>query len=175
MTLDQKIEGVLFYKAAPVKKSALAKLLNCSDQALAEALTVLKERLSDSQKLVISDTEVELALSADLDDLLDELRKDELKRDIGKAGAETLAIVLYRGPISRSEIDYIRGVNSSYILRNLEVRGLIERSNRGRQLEFRATTDLLRHLGIGEKTELEDYGTIMNSLENYEKQIHEDE
>ena len=93
-----------------------------------------------------------------------------MRRDIGKAGAETLAIVMYRAPISRVEVDRIRGVNSSYILRNLETRGLIERRSGARQTEFSPTTELLRHLGIEEKTALPDYATVMDALENYEKQ-----
>ena len=56
------------------------------------------------------------------------LTKEELMKDLGKAGLETISIILYKGPISRAEIDYIRGVQSNFILRNLLVRGLIEKS-----------------------------------------------
>ena len=103
-----------------------------------------------------------------MDELIEELRKDEMRRDIGKAGAETLAIVLYNAPVSRSDIERIRGVNSSYILRNLEIRGLIEKAMAGRKSEFRPTTALLRHLGVGGKTELKDFADIMNALEKFE-------
>ena len=175
MTLDQKIEGVLFYKAAPVKKAELAKLFSVSENELEKALLELKNRLGTVQQLIVADSEVELVLSAEFDSLLEDLRKEELKRDIGKAGAETLAIVLYRGPVTRGEIDYIRGVNSTYILRNLTTRGLIERQTRGRQVEFRATPDLLKHIGICSKTELKGYEAVMNSLEDYEKQIQTDD
>ncbi|OGG42008.1 hypothetical protein A2837_02265 [Candidatus Kaiserbacteria bacterium RIFCSPHIGHO2_01_FULL_46_22] len=174
MTIDRQIEAVLFYKAEPIKKSALAKLLEIEQGELEGALATLQERLKESATtLILAEDEVELAVSPDFDQLVDSLRKEELRRDIGKAGAETLAIVLYRGPVSRSEIDRIRGVNSSYILRNLETRGLVMRDVRGRGSEFRPTTELLRHMGIGEKTELADYATVMNALENFEKQQQE--
>jgi len=174
MTLDRQIEAVLFYKAEPIKKSILAKLLGVEQTELENALTILQERLQNgASSLILTEEEVELAVSSDFDQLIESLRKEELRRDIGKAGAETLAIVLYRGPVSRSEIDRIRGVNSSYILRNLETRGLVMRDTRGRSSEFRPTTELLRHLGIGEKTELADYANVMNALESFEKQQQE--
>lgn len=175
MSIDRQIEAVLFYKAAPVKKSVLGKILEIDDETLDEALGFLKERLkTGATSLVATDTEVELSVAAEFDDLIDGIRKEELKRDIGKAGAETLAIVLYRGPVSRTEIDRIRGVNSSYILRSLEVRGLVERDTKGnRGSEFRPTTELLRHLGILEKTEMPDYANVMNALEKFENQTPE--
>lgn len=175
MSIDRQIEAVLFYKAAPVKKSVLAKLLEIDEETLNEALDFLKERLkAGATALVLTDTEAELSVSFEFDELIDSIRKEDLKRDIGKAGAETLAIVLYRGPVSRSEIDRIRGVNSSYILRSLEVRGLVERDTRGnRGSEFRPTTELLRYLGIREKTEMPDYANVMNALEKFENQPQE--
>ncbi|OGG85997.1 hypothetical protein A2392_00830 [Candidatus Kaiserbacteria bacterium RIFOXYB1_FULL_46_14] len=174
MALDRQIEAVLFYKAEPIKKPTLSKLLGVEQTELESALAILKERLQGgATALVIAEDEVELAVSSEFDQLIESLRKEELRRDIGKAGAETLAIVLYRSPVSRGEIDRIRGVNSSYILRNLETRGLVERDTRGRGSEFRPTTELLRHLGIQEKTELADYANVMNALENFEKQQQE--
>lgn len=176
MSLDRQIEAVLFYKAAPIKISALSKLFEVDETKLKSALKVLKDRLqTGATSLIITDSEVELSVSAEFDELIDNLRKEELKRDIGKAGAETLAIVLYRGPVSRTEIDRIRGVNSSYILRNLETRGLVERETKGRGSEFRPTTELLRHMGIQEKTEMPDYANVMNALENFENQQQETE
>jgi segregation and condensation protein B len=171
MTVDQQIEAVLFYKAVPMKKATIAKLFGVGDEEVGAALKVLQNRLeSGATTLVMTDDEVELVIAPEFDALIENLRKDELKRDIGKAGAETLAIVLYRSPITRGEIDRIRGVNSSYILRALETRGLIERSNKTQRNEFIPTTTLMRHLGIQEKTGLSDYANVMNALENFEKQ-----
>lgn len=171
MEADKAIEAVLFYKAAPIKKEALAKMLEVDSLTLEEGFKVLSTRLQrGATALLVSDDEVELVVSSEFDSLIEGLRKDELKRDIGKAGAETLAVVMYRSPVTRSEIDRVRGVNSSYILRALETRGLVERRVVGQRSEFRPTTELLRHLGITEKTQLLDYATVMNALENFEKQ-----
>jgi len=170
MSPDKQIEAVLFYKAAPIKKSVLAKILGVNESDLNTAIPALKERLrGGATTLVISDDEVELVVAPEFDQLIEGLRKDELRRDIGKAGAETLAVVLYKAPVTRSEIDRVRGVNSSYILRALETRGLVERSSGKRQSEYIPTADLLRHLGIQEKTGMPDYASVMNALEAFER------
>ncbi len=170
MALDHQIEAVLFYKASPMKKSVLGKILNVGIEDIESALGTLKSRLAGgATTLVLTEDEVTLAVSPDHDELIEGIRKDELRRDIGKAGAETLAVVIYRSPVTRSEIDRIRGVNSSYILRALETRGLVERQSGKRQGEYVPTTELMRHLGIREKTEMPDYAGIMNALEAFER------
>lgn len=176
MKLDAKIEALLFYKAEPIKKVVLMKTLGVGEEDLGTALKTLEERLEGGATALLStDEEVSLVTAPEFDELIDNTRKDEMKRGIGKAGAETLAIVMYRGPISRVEIDRVRGVNSSYILRNLEIRGLVERRAGKRQNEFVITTELLRHLGIREKTEMPDYAKVMNALEAFEDSTFEND
>ena len=176
MELHQKIEGVLFYKASPVKKSELVKIFACSDEELGSALETITQRLvGGATRLVVAENEVQLVTAPELDELIESIRKDEMKRDIGKAGAETLAIILYKGPISRAEIDRIRGVNSSFILRNLMVRGLIERDADGKSRTFSITATLLSHLGVTNKTQLPNYATVLDQLEKFDKEQSESE
>ena len=100
MTLEQQIEGLLFYKATPMKFSQLKKIFTVSDEEVSTAIQTLKERLNGGAvQLSMTETEVQLVTAPELDELIEGVRKDELKRDIGKAGAETLAIVLYKGPL----------------------------------------------------------------------------
>ena len=168
-TLAKQLEAVLFFKAQPVTKTALATLLAIPENDLPAVLAALNERLqTGATRILETDTEVSLVTAPEHDELIEQLRRDEIKRDIGKAGAETLAIVLYRGPITRSEIDRVRGVNSSYILRNLMVRGLIERSSNSKRTEYQITQDLLAHLGITHKTQLPGYENVLNQLERFE-------
>ncbi len=176
MELSQNIEGVLFYKATPMKKSALCKLFAVEPQQLETALEELRVRLQNGAiRLAYTETDVQLVTAPELDDLLESVRKDEMKRDIGKAGAETLAIVLYKGPITRAEIDRIRGVNSSFILRNLLVRGLVERDQDKLGSHFNITPLLLSHMGITSKMELTNYSAVLDSLEKFEKDQLEQE
>jgi segregation and condensation protein B len=102
--------------------------------------------------------------------LIESLIKDELSKDLGKAGLETLAIVLYRGPIARSEVNYIRGVNSNYILRNILVRGLIEKdeASSARSTVYRPTFELLSYLGISKVEDLPEYQNARSTVEVFE-------
>jgi len=171
MELAQRIEAILFWKGEPVEVSALSKMLDATPEEVSTALTALSETLtSRGIRVVTNSAEVSLMTAPEMTEAIDALRKDEMKRDIGKAGAETLAIVLYRGPIGRSEIDYIRGVNSSFILRNLMMRGLVERIDNPRDkraFAYGVTTDLLAHLGVSSKEELPEYASVMSSLEAF--------
>ena len=176
MELSQQIEGVLFYKASAMKKATLCKLFDVDDTTLEEALKTLSTRLQNGAIVLSqSDSEVQLVTASALDALIESVRKDEMKRDIGKAGAETLAIILYKGPIGRAEIDRIRGVNSSFILRNLLVRGLIEREVEKSASLFSITAHLLSHLGITNKAELPNYAGVLDQLEKFEEEQREQE
>lgn len=177
MQLPEMIEGVLFYKAAPMKIAALARFFEVSEEAVLEALQSLKNRLeSGATRLMLTDTEAGLVTAPELSETIEKLRKDDLRKDIGKAGAETLAIILYRGPLTRAEIDSIRGVNSTFILRNLLVRGLIERRDNPRDQRtflYAGTPELLAHLGITKKEEMPEFEGIMNALDVFEKEQKE--
>lgn len=172
MPLHVQLEALLFYKAAPQKKASVRKLLGVGEAEFAEAVGTLRERLTaGATRLIETDSELQLATAPELSPLIEGLRKQELKADIGKAGAETLAIICYKGSASRAEIDNIRGVNSSFILRTLQTRGLIERqsSEQGSGYRFAPTTELLAHLGVTHRHELTDFAAVMNTLEAYER------
>lgn len=170
MPLDILIEGLLFYKAAPQKKATLCKLYDVSVSDLADAILHLKKRLeTGALRIIETDTEILLATAPALAPFIEQIRKADIKNDIGKAGAETLAIILYRSPISRSEVDRIRGVNSSFILRNLLIRGLIERTanKKGSGYSFSATPALLAQLGIDNEKAMPEFARITDALEEF--------
>ena len=174
MNLEARIEAVLFYKTEPLRKDFLAKLLDADLEEIEIALVHLEKNLeSRGVRITTTDTEVQMVTAPELSQFIEEIRKDELRGEIGKAGAETLAIVLYRGPLSRSEIDRIRGVNSTFILRNLLIRGLVERRTHptdARSFVYASTPALLNHLGITRREELPEWSEIMTSLDTFEKQ-----
>lgn len=174
MKLDLKIEALLFYKAAPINKITLMKTLGCEEDDFHEAVDTIRKRQENSAlRLLETEEEIQLATAPEVSDFIAEQQKDELKSDIGKAGAETLAIILYREPVSRAEIDRIRGVNSSFILRNLMIRGLVQRKNlKGTQV-YSITPALLQHLGVEQKYNLKRYAEFMNAIEEFEHSNHE--
>ncbi len=174
MDLERHIEGVLFYEAEPMTIKALAGFFERTPEEILSAIESLSQRLlNGATRIVRTDTTVELVTAPEVAETIEKLRRDDLKRDIGKAGAETLAIILYKGQLSRAEIDNIRGVNSSFILRNLLVRGLIERRPHPRDQRsfmYAITSSLLEHLGITKREELPQFADIMNALDTFEKE-----
>lgn len=172
--LDKKIEAVLFYKNEPIEISKLTKILESKEDEIRSGVAKLKQRLENSGLCIIeTNNEISLATSPENSDLLEKIARDEMSSEIGKAGLETLSIILYKGGVSRREIDYIRGVNSSFILRNLTVRGLVERVQSDqdkRLLVYRPTISLFAHLGIRNKEELPEYDILKDKLENIEKE-----
>ena len=172
MPLDILIEGLLFYKSAPQKKASLLKLYSVSKEDLATAIEHLANRLlTGATRLIETDNEIVLVAAPELAPFIEQIRKADIKNDIGKAGAETLAIVLYRGPVSRNEIDRVRGVNSSFILRNLLIRGLIERNSasKGSGYAFSVTPALLAQLGVTDSSAMPEFARITDALETFDQ------
>lgn len=169
MELAQKIHAVLFYKGIPMSYTQLAGCVEADINEVKEAVKALQNKQTTEGVVVITtDSEVTLATNPACDVVIESLRREELKRDIGKAGAETLAIILYKGPVTRAEIDRIRGVNSSFIVRNLLTRGLVSKTETKHGTELSASTALFMHLGIQYKSELPEYSRILDELEKFE-------
>ena len=168
MNLEQKIEGFLFYKAEPVEFTELASIFSVSKEEVMEAVNTLATHLEGRGiTLIRTATEVTLGTIPELSELLEKIKKEELSKDLSKASIETLAIVLYRDGVTRGEIDYIRGVNSSFILRMLSVRNLVKRvqhPNDSRAYIYKPTIDVLRFLGINSVQELPEYEATVQTL-----------
>ncbi len=165
MELDASIEAYLFYKGEPEHIGVLARFFAVSEDEVRSALDILRNRLTGGIVLVAHDETVALATGASAAPHIERLRKEEVTRDLGRAGLETLSIIVYKGPVTRTEIDYIRGVNSSYIVRNLMVRGLVERKQSGKGAPvYAASIELLTYLGISTLTELPDYADINETI-----------
>lgn len=171
MDLPQKIEAILFWKAEPVSIKKLAGLLNEDVKTIRQGIEQLEQNLKGRGiTLVQTDDDVMLGTAKELSSLIKELTKDELTRDLGKAGLETLSIVLYQGPISRTNIDYVRGVNSQFILRSLLIRGLVERIDNpsdARGFLYKPTLELLSNLGVSKITDLPEYDQVRAEIESF--------
>ncbi|MAZ40968.1 hypothetical protein CL654_02530 [bacterium] len=173
MNLNQTIEALLFFKGEPLMFKYLAKTLNKSEEEIKNACHELSQSLEDRGIVaVIRDQDITLGTHQDVSELIDTLAKEEVTGPLTKAALETLSIILYRAPITKSDIDYVRGVNSGFILRNLLIRGLIEKTPNpadARTFLYRPTNDLFSHLGIKEQKELPEYeqynATMQQSLE----------
>lgn len=178
-TLEHKLEAILFYKGEPETVQRIATLLEVSEEEVLSAAEQLGVTLGQrAVRLLHINDELQLVTAPEVSEVVRLVRKEEVMRELGKAGAETLAIVLYRGPIARARIEYIRGVNCSFVLRNLLIRGLVERvksPTNERAVLYRATPDLLTHLGVTAVTELPDYVQVQHELDSFEQQKNDAE
>ncbi len=166
------LEALLFIYGEPLELKKVAQTLGLKVEEVAAAAEALRQSLKARQsglQLMQNGTQIQLTTSSLFAGLLEKVVKSELSENLTPAGLETLAIISYAAPISRAEIDYIRGVNSSFILRNLLLRGLIERSNdpqRGNAYVYGPSFDFLRYVGVSKADELPDYQKFRDLAKN---------
>jgi len=169
LKLQKLIEAVLFYKGEPMKKSALAKVLDVPETELDEALSQLKLAIDGRGIAIIEDGDkVALATSNEAKEVIETMRREELEGPLGKAGLETLAVVMYQQPVSRADIEYVRGVNCSSILRSLTMRGLIDKKENPRDKRgyiYQTTPELPAALGLSSVSALPEHETLRQKIE----------
>ena len=183
--IAKRIEAILFWKGEPLHENEISKFLNMDEETsgllketdIKTALSQLEYQLKDRgiRLAKIEDTYT-LLTSVENSKLIEKLQTEELKKDLGKATLETLALIIYKGPIKRIDIDNIRGVNSSYILRSLMVRGLIDKSvdpKNSRVNIYKPSFELLAHLGIENVNKLPNYEEVLKELNKFNEDFIE--
>jgi len=178
MQLETKIEAILFWRGEPISTKKLADILNVSKEEVGEAVVSLKVSLLGRGVVLVENNEkVSLGTAPELSNLMEDLQKEELNKDLSKASLETLSIILYKNGVSRAEIDYVRGVNSSFTLRALSVRGLIEKTTDpkdSRRYLYRPSFELLSYMGVKSVEELPRYVEVSNSMSTEIKNLAEE-
>lgn len=173
LPLESQIEALLFWKAEALSIKKIANILNKDIEDIKKAIQILKESLKGRGITLIEwEEDITLGTAKEVSELIETLNKEELSKDLGKAGLETLSIILYQGPISRVDIDYIRGVNSQFIIRNLLIRGLIEKVDNPldqRSFLYKPSLELLAFLGISKVTDLPDFESVRKDIESFKK------
>ena len=150
--LKSTIESLLFVSSKPLKTKELAKLL---EKSLPEVQTAVDELVADKKNsgVIILDNngEYQMATNSTNSTEVKNFLNAELREKLTDATLEVLAIIVYRQPISKAEIEAIRGVNSQYSVRALLMRGLIEKipnPSDQRSFLYQTTTEFLQHLGV---------------------------
>ena len=160
-----KIEALLFALGRPLSHQELSKQLGASVEDIAATLASIQP--GRGVVLVDDGKQVELRAAPEASELIEKIRREEYAREVGKAGQEVLAAVIYRGPLTRSEIDFIRGVNSSQTLRTLTMRGLVRKIQNpkdSRSFLYESTTELLATLGVQRAQDLPEYAVVREKL-----------
>lgn len=181
MTLDQRIEAILFTTAKPFTVKRLAEVTKAPAEDVQAALATLETRLDASGSAMMlqrSGHAVELATRPEAADDVSLVVSEEAAGELTRPSLEALSILSYCGPMTRAELEQIRGVHSALILRNLMLRGLVEEREEGKlgQPLYAVTFDFLNHLGLQSVETLPDYvalrghSTISDVLHDLEKQ-----
>jgi len=157
------MEAILFAAGEPLSSERLAALLELSEDAMQEAVRRLALELRGRGiRLVRHGDDLELATSPDFAPLVRKLTDETRKVKLSHAALETLAIVAYRQPVTRAQIETVRGVSSDRSLSTLVSHDLIEDAGRldtaGRPVQYRTTLAFLERFGLGSLEELPPLG-----------------
>ncbi len=167
------LEAALFAFGEPMTHKKLCEALGVEHPALLAIAGDLKQKLAArGSGLALSEINDRLALITipAHGEMLRAILKKEFSEDLTPAALETLAIVAYASPIPRAEIEYIRGVNSSFTIRNLLIRGLLEREpdpKHASSYRYRLSFDCLKHLGLGKIEDLPDYNKFRTLTDEF--------
>jgi segregation and condensation protein B len=159
LSLAAKLEALLFVAPEPVSMSQLASLLEISSGEIKAGLEELRQLCQTRGVRVQTHRgKVQLVSAPELTELIERFLQLDTNTQLSRAALETLAIIAYQQPITRPQIDAIRGVNSDGVIKNLLAKGLIRDLGRaagpGRPILFGTTPDFLRYFGLTSLEEL---------------------
>jgi segregation and condensation protein B len=154
---DQKkaIEALLFLSEEPVKAERIAVVLSSTPEEVFELVSELKNNLFETGRgLQIFEAAggFQMGTLPELAPCLEKAFSEDISSNLSAAALEALAIIAYKQPVTRVEIESIRGVRSEHVLENLLKRRLIRISGRkegpGRPLLYCTTPEFLKYFGL---------------------------
>ena len=170
MAMNHKslIESLLFVSPKPLSLKELVDFLKEDKAKIEEVLNQLVEEYNHSEKgikIIENDKKYQMASSPENAKAVREFLQSEVSGELTPASLETLTIIAYRGPIKKSDLEKIRGINCSLILRNLLIRGLIEEASEREEedKEYAVSLEFVKFLGINSVKDLPDYEKFHNN------------
>jgi len=159
LPVSARLEGLLFVAAEPVAPSQLAAALELSASEVETGLRELEEALrARGLHLQRHAGRVQLTTAPDIAGQIERFLGLEATTHLSRAALETLAIIAYQQPVTRPQVDSVRGVNSDAVLKSLLGKGLIQETGRtegpGRPIIYGTTPDFLQHFGLNSLGEL---------------------
>ncbi len=178
--LAAAVEALLFAAGEPVNGEEITDVLQIDEDTLSHVLKKLEEDLEGrGVMLVRAGGEFQLSTRPQYYEYITKMVEPRQRTALSNAALETLSIVAYNQPVTRSSIEYIRGVNSDGAVNRLIERGLIEECGRldtpGKPLLYKTTTNFLKTFGLTEIEEMPDIGSIPLQLTFYDLAENKDE
>ncbi len=173
LNLKEVVFSILFVAGDGLEKSFIAEKLQISDKELEKAIDELKKEYSGEKGIHIIEYKNKIQLASNpnyanyISDVLNPVREKSLTR----AALETLAIIAYKQPITKLEIEDIRRVNSDYAVQILIDQNMIEVVGRkdavGKPLLFGTTEDFLKRFNIKDVSSLPDYEELLERIKTF--------
>jgi segregation and condensation protein B len=167
-SIKSTIESLLFVSPKPLTVKELCKFLEKPAEEVQPALNeLMQEKAQSGVVLLDNNGEYQLATNPANSPYVKNFLNAELREKLTDATVEVLSIIAYRQPISKAEIEAIRGVNSQYSLRHLSMRGLIEKVSNpadARSFLYQTTTEFLQHLGLTSIRELPEFEKLVEQI-----------
>ncbi|OGY89359.1 MAG: SMC-Scp complex subunit ScpB [Candidatus Komeilibacteria bacterium RIFCSPLOWO2_01_FULL_45_10] len=176
--LKSQLESLLLVSAKPLSLRKIAETLKVKTKVAEEVTDQLILEYNQNGggiRLLKNNGQIQLASSPENTDLVRQYLKEDLIGELSEPSLETLTIIAYRQPVTKAEMEQIRGINCSLILRNLMIRGLVEAEyDKERAVTVYAVTmDFLKFLGVSSVAELPDFEKL-NSDENLQKLLSQE-
>ena len=169
--LDKILEGLLFLSGDGLDRGTIMEKLSITPKQLDKAVEILKERYNENCgiNMITYKDKLQLCASPKYADEVSQVLNPIRERQLTKATLEVMAIIAYKQPVTRLDVQDIRGINSDYAIQTLLNYKLIEVVGRkdaiGKPLLFGTTDEFLRHFGINNLDELPDYAELMKDIE----------
>jgi segregation and condensation protein B len=159
LDLTALVEAILFVSPEPINANQIGALLDVTPRVVKSAIEELDELYVDRGiRLQHHNGKVQITSAPEAAHIIEGLLELETTSTLSQAALETLSIVAYQQPITRPQIDSIRGVNSDGVLRTLLSKGLIDDVGRaegpGRPILYSTTTEFLKYFGLASYEEL---------------------
>lgn len=159
INIKNAIESILFVAEKPVSIKELSQTLGVLSSEVQKSITGLVEEYKKrGLRLINKGNSYQLISAPEEGQFVARYLNQELKKELGHAALEALAIITYKQPITRVEVEKVRGVNCDAIMRTLQIKGLIEEVDRkdapGRPILYGTTFEFLQYLGVESIDEL---------------------
>ena len=166
--LKSQLESILFVASKPLDLKTLARITEKPEEEIKAALAeVAAERKGSGVVMLEASGQYQLSTASENSTIVKNYLNSDLREKLTDATVEVLAIIAYRQPISKAEIEAIRGVNSQYSVRHLLMRGLVEKipnPNDARSSQYRVTTEFLQHLGLTSINDLPEFESLISQV-----------
>jgi segregation and condensation protein B len=166
--VHRALEALLFLAGRPLTVRKIAELIGTDTATARSAIDAFRTTWNargGGTIVAMTGEEVQFVTHPDASAIASAFVKEETRSELTRPQLEALTVIAYRGPITKAELEQIRGVHCGLILRNLLIRGLIEERRDAQKHEdiYTISMDFLRYLGLADTRELPDFERLHGS------------